>query len=253
MRQLIARTLLILAAGLPSTASAAKQEPWVSAQALVDTVGAAVKTRGLLEVGTYADALEASLAGAKDAKARAAEQGIVLTDGPQDTLTALLDPEAGKNAQSGAVSAVSDPYPVTSLYLGSFYNEVGHPEEALRALDAGLALNDRDRTDATAPFLFGERGAALVLLKRFADALANYDNGLSLPTMADHERAMLYRGRGYSLIELGRLDEAEKAYRDSLTYDANNRIALGELEYIAGLRKGKAPGGSAITLPTAED
>ncbi len=48
------------------------------------------------------------------------------------------------------------------------------------------------------------------------------------------------RGSGFNLIELGRLDDAEKKFREALAYDSNDKGALNEIEYIKELRKGKS-------------
>jgi tetratricopeptide (TPR) repeat protein len=45
------------------------------------------------------------------------------------------------------------------------------------------------------------------------------------------------RGQGFSLIELGRLDEAEAKFNASLAVDRNDRKAKNELGYIEELRK----------------
>jgi Flp pilus assembly protein TadD len=63
----------------------------------------------------------------------------------------------------------------------------------------------------------------------------------------DDQRAVMLRGRGFALIELGRLDEAEKAYRDSLNSEPNNARALNELTYIGRLRAGGPTAPSALS------
>ncbi|MDT4331121.1 tetratricopeptide repeat protein [Methylomonas sp. MED-D] len=67
------------------------------------------------------------------------------------------------------------------------------------------------------------------------DALAAYERGLQLarryPSQRSFEGAAL-RGKGYSLVELGNLHEAELAYEESLMVEPGNKVALRELEYI---------------------
>jgi tetratricopeptide (TPR) repeat protein len=92
--------------------------------------------------------------------------------------------------------------------------------------------------------LLSEKGAALNTLRRFEDALAVYNKGLTLG-LEDTDRARFYRGRGFSFTELGKLDEAEKAYRDSLTCEPGNQNAENELRYIAQKRAG------ALSTPIA--
>ena len=45
------------------------------------------------------------------------------------------------------------------------------------------------------------------------------------------------RGIGFSLIELGKLDEAEKKFQQCLEIDNNDRASLGELKYIRQLKQ----------------
>jgi Flp pilus assembly protein TadD len=54
------------------------------------------------------------------------------------------------------------------------------------------------------------------------------------------DRAALYRREGFALTDLGRLSEAEKAYRLSLKFKPDHP-AVHELAYIARLRKGAKP------------
>lgn len=48
------------------------------------------------------------------------------------------------------------------------------------------------------------------------------------------------RGMGFNLIELGKLDDAEKKFREALALDAKDKMALSEIEYIRQLRSGNA-------------
>jgi tetratricopeptide (TPR) repeat protein len=50
-----------------------------------------------------------------------------------------------------------------------------------------------------------------------------------------------WRGMGFSLIELNRLDEAEAMFKKALTIDPNDARAKNELAYIAQVRAAKAP------------
>ncbi|GGY70623.1 hypothetical protein GCM10011613_13900 [Cellvibrio zantedeschiae] len=50
------------------------------------------------------------------------------------------------------------------------------------------------------------------------------------------ELARAKRGVGFVLIELGRLDEAEKKFKECLELDKNDKNALNELEYIKQLK-----------------
>ena len=50
---------------------------------------------------------------------------------------------------------------------------------------------------------------------------------------------MSLRGLGFSLIELKQLDEAEKAFQESLQIEPENKLAQNELAYIQQLRSAK--------------
>ncbi|GAB2503382.1 hypothetical protein [Lysobacter humi (ex Lee et al. 2017)] len=52
----------------------------------------------------------------------------------------------------------------------------------------------------------------------------------------DGDRARGLRGQGFVLIELGRLDEAERRLREAMRFDAADTIAPNELRYIEQLR-----------------
>lgn len=257
-KHIVLAALIAIGLALPARAdtapATAAQQPWVKAQAVLDATLADLSKDGIMGVAAHAADLDQALADAGTALS-AADSGTrtitVLTDGPEEMLVALTAAAADKNAAGWQTVAVNNPYPLISLYLGSYYNEIGKPQEALRVLDKGLTLFAVQgmALGAHRPLLISERGAALASLKRWPDALADYDEGLAIEGLKDSDRARLYRGRGFALTELGRLDEAAQAYRDSLKLDPDNKIALGELDYIAKLRSGgdKVPGG--ITLP----
>ena len=51
------------------------------------------------------------------------------------------------------------------------------------------------------------------------------------------ELAQARRGLGYVLVELGKLDEAEKKYQECLKDDPNDKKAAAELEYVRNLKR----------------
>jgi tetratricopeptide (TPR) repeat protein len=57
------------------------------------------------------------------------------------------------------------------------------------------------------------------------------------PERRDYERCVSFRGIGYDLVELGRLDDAEAAYRKCLAIIPDEPKSLGEIEYIKEQRK----------------
>jgi tetratricopeptide (TPR) repeat protein len=259
-------SILAFAIGLAAAPSFAEatDPPWIVAERIIADTKADVAKSGVVGAGPHVADLEQALAGAASAKQQALANGIVLTDGMADTLLSLTAVASEKMEaarvppHTGDTVALHDPYPMVSLYLGSYYNEIGKPLEAIRALDSGLALSTKGGiyVGDHVSYLLGEKGAAFGSLKRWPNALAAYDQGLALPAVPDGSRARLYRGRGYALTELGKLEEAEQAYRDSLTIEPGNPRAEAELKYIAGLRAGKQPVASAglqVGAPQAGD
>jgi tetratricopeptide (TPR) repeat protein len=121
---------------------------------------------------------------------------------------------------------------------------VGH----LAKLDAFCAVERKDWSDAMRTLsravamrpddagLRLEMALALTAINRPDDALTLVTRALSL-TRDGCTAGLAWRRRGYILIEKGALDAAEEAYKTSLKYDPKNRIARGELEHIAELRR----------------
>jgi tetratricopeptide (TPR) repeat protein len=91
---------------------------------------------------------------------------------------------------------------------------------------------------AAAPYI--ERGYILNAgLRRPREALESYRRALTLARQFESskvEEPLALRGIGFSLIELGNLDEAESAFRESLEIDPGSEVALNELRYIEHLR-----------------
>ena len=84
---------------------------------------------------------------------------------------------------------------------------------------------------------------AYVLLKKkewqhSIDAYRNAEAAATFtPARRDYERCVSFRGIGYDLVELGRLDDAEAAYRKCLAIIPDEPKSLGEIEYIKEQRK----------------
>lgn len=94
--------------------------------------------------------------------------------------------------------------PVNSVYL----SELGH-----------IYHSKRDWENALGVFAEAEKAATY-----------------SPPDLMDTELARAKRGVGYSLIELGKLDEAERKFKECLEINENDEGALKELNYIETLR-----------------
>jgi tetratricopeptide (TPR) repeat protein len=233
------------------------QHPWERAQAVVRATNADASKGGIQAIRPHVADLEDVLATAGQVFRVASVSTnpiYVLTDGQAETVAALLLAQARPAARGTQVVAIENPYPLASFFLGTYYNEIGRHQDALRALDAGLALPTPipgADTGQTRPIMLSERGIALAALKRWPESLSSYNRGLAMNGLAPAQRAILLRGRGFALIELGRLDDAEQAYRESLMIEPNNPRALQELTYIARLRAGgpMAPTGIFTRMP----
>lgn len=228
----------------------ASATPWVDDLTLMKAVEQDVQAKGILSVQTRLTALEAALANAKHSTELAAAQtptSFVLTNGLADVIgsMAIATAMTKKDGAVKQVDAIADPYQPIAMFLGTYYDEVGKPDEALRVLELGLALAS-EVSDMRAPLLT-ERGAALMGLKRWDDVLANEDMGLKLVKLENIDKARFYRARGFALTELNRLDEAEAAYKESLNLEPGNQLATRELNYIHGLKMGGARASSGLT------
>ena len=140
------------------------------------------------------------------------------------------------------VVRLPDTYLAASYVLAWYYNDMKDGEKAIAAADLGLAVAPSEAR------LVGEKGKGLLRLHRYDAALALYDKTLgSGDFLTPRGVALLLRAKGFSLTELRRYDEAEKAYRDSLVLEPDHQLALHELAYIARVRGGGAPAPATMT------
>ena len=78
---------------------------------------------------------------------------------------------------------------------------------------------------------------SLSTFRQAADDAARY----TPPEDKNFELARAWRGQGYALVELNRLDEAEALYRRCLALDKNDAKAAGELQYVRDLKSQQKP------------
>lgn len=118
----------------------------------------------------------------------------------------------------------------------------GRHENALLCIEKGLEL------EPDHPYLWMQRGLILSEIKRFGEALVAYQTAAVIRTWAPKSVvAWALRSQGYTLIELGRLTEAQTVYRRSLDMDPGNDGAENELDYIEHLLREQ--GAPSKTLP----
>jgi tetratricopeptide (TPR) repeat protein len=215
--------------------------PWTQDKTALDAAIADVQSAGLKAVEPHAAALETALGHAANSFALAGGDPVtayVLIDGPTDTPTALM--AASLAIKDKKLVAVFNPYPGIAFFLGSYYDLVGRPDDALRVLDAALALPDQDRSEHRTDLLV-ERGTALAALKRFKEAVKSYDAALAIPGGATAVRAFVYRSRGDALAALGRAKESKASYARAADLLEGNLKAERELALIVRFKSGVPP------------
>jgi len=108
-------------------------------------------------------------------------------------------------------------------------------DNALICIESGVAI------EPDHPRLWSERGFLLNRLRRPREALECYEQAAIVRDWAPASQVSLpLRGQGSALIDLGRLDDAENAYRRSLELEPNSELVQKELEYISGARQEQA-------------
>lgn len=139
---------------------------------------------------------------------------------------------------------IKNAYPRAFYYLGFLMTEAKEWGKAIEFLEKGKALeptNPKFTTEKAQAFIWlGDHQKALELYKQ-AQAVNAHSN--------EHDKAVALRGEGFVLTEMGDLDGAENAYRESLKIELKNKLAHKELKYIAHLRSGGKPG-RAIKVST---
>jgi len=124
-----------------------------------------------------------------------------------------------------------------AMYVAAFsQTEVGDKAGAVATLERLTALSP-----LRAQFTI-ELGYAYRMAGKLDQAVGAYERGFRLADFEETKagtnrlRGAALRGRGYVLIDKGDWDGAEKAYRDSLTYDPDSEVAQSELDYIKKTR-----------------
>jgi len=131
---------------------------------------------------------------------------------------------------------IKDTCPSAYKAAAFLYVEKGDSENTLKYLDKAIER---------APFWaepFTERGFLLGKLKNFKAAKAAYEKAIELASAHEssaYVKPLALRGLGIVLIDLGELDPAKAALEESLVLEPNNKLALGELEYIGQLQAKK--------------
>jgi tetratricopeptide (TPR) repeat protein len=211
----------------------ALDQPWVKDTALLNATIADVQKAGMKAVAQHTADLERALAGAKQSFEIAAAGGdkttYALSDSPNRAVQDVMATATDKSRKP--VTAAFNPYPGISFFLASYYDLSGKPEDALRVVDAGLALPGVDASSHRTELLV-ERATALGVLKRWPECLAAYDSALKVEGNLPAIQAYIQRGRGHALTQLGRTVDAKAAYAESARLVRNDPDAQRQLDYI---------------------
>ena len=220
-------------------------------KAAYDEAMIAFRTRGFAALRERRAALETALAHAPPGLGPVEDCGAQLVIHPSSPTQSLLwlmmaANEAKKTGDTRRVVATGVPiYVYIALILGSLQNEEHHYDAAATVLRQALVWQPRE------PLITGEAASALTLAKRYAEALALCDATLDGLVADDKLKALLQRRRGFALVELRRLDEAEAAYRLAIGLDATDQVAPRELAYVQQQKGGAAPRTAILTAPHA--
>ncbi len=216
-------------------------------QKVVDAAQAAVHARGVTALKDFVSALRAVLDHAPHPYHEIEERPGVIYFRTNDSakaqrFTLMRAAAATMGRKSLSIVNLADPYPEAAFLMGSYDNETSQFAAAMVVLDEGLAL-EPDYAN-----LISEKAATVSMLNRHEESLAIYAKGLATidPLTVDWVKARFLRGEGFQLTELGRYDEAEKVYRESLKLEPGHGGALHELAYIAQVRAGAARQGSVL-------
>lgn len=141
---------------------------------------------------------------------------------------------------------IGNAYPRAHYYMGFMCVKRRQYDRAIEFLDNGLRLEPAN------PSFILEKAQALAQSGRNQEALGLFGSVKKIgPYVSGHEIAVALRGQGFVLIELGNLDGAETAFRESLKIEPGSEVALNEMRYIEHLRQGgKSSSKQAVAVST---
>ena len=241
--------VFVVAGGLASAAFAkdtapvpqSPAQPWVKDNAVLNATIADIQKGGMKAIASHTADLEQALAGAKHSfEIAAAGDGkttFELSDSPNASVRDVMATATDKTKKP--VTAAFNPYPGITFFLASYYDISGKPADALRVVDAGLALPGADVSSHRTELLV-ERASALGALKRWQESLAAYDDALKVQGNVPAVEAYIQRGRGAMLAQLGRVGDSRAAYAESASLVKDDPDAQRQLDYIRKSRE--APG-----------
>ena len=203
-----------------------------------------MEARTAIKAGKGAEAIPTidKVIGHYESKYPAADKRWFVARGPNESLaymiTVAADSDKGLDKRDG-VALYATAWPDAYYMKGFVLVDLGKPAEARQAFEHAIALSPYNSQ------YLSESGNLYQSEKNWPKALELYkaaeDGAAFTPAsqqVSDSSRAK--RGTGYVLVELGRLDEAEKKYMECLAMDPSDDKAKQELAYVRAVRaKGK--------------
>ncbi|MBI3831445.1 MAG: tetratricopeptide repeat protein [Planctomycetes bacterium] len=119
-----------------------------------------------------------------------------------------------------------------------------------------LYLEEEEKIAPYAAALHNERGYILNQLGKTKEALAEYEKARAIAERFEASRSDLpiaLRGIGFSKIDLGDLDGAQKVFEESLKIDPGNTTAISELKFIEEMKAAKGKKGEGKTAKEKEE
>lgn len=131
------------------------------------------------------------------------------------------------------ITWIGNAYPRAYFHLGFLRVKAKKFAEAIPFLDQGFTL------EPTNPKFVFEKAMALSRMQKHEQAMSLYNSINKVgPHVSRDDIARALRGRGSVFIEMGQLNQAESAFKESLKFQPDSRVAINELIYINQLRKG---------------
>lgn len=154
--------------------------------------------------------------------------------GTGDPLTITLDPESNQGSSENAI-VISQHWGDALFMKGSALISLNSKFEAEQVLAEAVQLspmNSMYLSEYTYVFLANKDFEKGLQWAEKAEEAAQF----SPEDLKSEELGRAQRNMGFALIELGRLDEAEKKYKEALKLNKKDQKARHELEYIKQLR-----------------
>ncbi|HKP03437.1 MAG TPA: tetratricopeptide repeat protein [Chthoniobacterales bacterium] len=133
---------------------------------------------------------------------------------------------------------------LSSTWANAFYIKGYALQELRRLAEAKAALKRAIEFSPQHSQYLSELGSLYVLEKNWDDAMKTFlaaedDAAISPDDVRSDELGRARRGIGYVLVELGKLDEAEKKYEQCLADNPKDSRAAEELKYVRNLKAKK--------------